>query len=386
MKKTEFLTSRERVIRTIEHKSTDRYPIDLGMHFSSGISAFAYYNLRKYLGLSADSVEIADTVQILARVDTDILEAFHCDTLLLRPKWEKTVKWSPKPGFDFVIPQKMNPLLDENGCWHVRDGDMAMSMPPGSCFFDGDWLQVNELDADEYIRQTAKEAERIHKETDYFTSFLSLNAYFEGMDFACDMYTDPESIIERNKSLHAENMRLVTDLIKHAGEYIDGIVLAGDLGTQNGPICAPELYEELCAPFLKELCSLIHDCSAMKIQLHSCGSIDPFIPCIIDSGVDVLNPVQISADGMDPQTLKNKYGDKICFWGGGCNTQHVLPVKPPDEVRKNVRELTDIFKVNGGFVFNAVHNIMGEVPPENIAAMYEAAYENSFYENFGSKV
>ena len=379
MNKTEFLTGRQRVIRAIEHKSLDRYPIDLGMHFSSGISAFAYYNLRKYLGLSVDNIDLVDTVQMLARVDEDILEMFHCDTIILRPKWINKTKWSPKPGYEFVIPKKMNPKQDEHGYWYVNDGESYMRMPPESFFFDGDWLQITESDGEEYIKQTSNEAERLYKETNYFTSFLSLGAYFGDIDFACDMYTDPDTVIEKNKAEHKKNMSVIKNLIKYAGDYIGGIVLAGDLGTQNGPMCDPELYASLCAPFLKELCSFIHNNSKMKVQLHTCGSIEPFIPHIIEAEVDVLNPVQISADNMNPAMLKNKYGNKICFWGGGCNTQQVLPIKTPNEVKKNVKELTDIFKTNSGFVFNAVHNIMGDVPPENIIAMYDMAYKNSFY-------
>ncbi len=159
---------------------------------------------------------------------------------------------------------------------------------------------------------------------------------------------------------------------------IDCVGLNSDLGIQNAPMINPEMYAEFCLPYLKDFCSKVHEWSGMKTFMHSCGSIEPLIPHLIEAGIDILNPVQISAANMEPSVLKEKYGSKICFWGGGCDTQNVLDRADVKGVRANVKQLTDIFKPNGGFVFNQVHNIMGNVPPENIVAMLDAAYENSF--------
>ena len=123
----------------------------------------------------------------------------------------------------------------------------------------------------------------------------------------------------------------------------------------------------------------VHESSNIKVFMHSCGSIAPMIPLLIEAGVDILNPVQISAANMDASDLKKKYGSKICFWGGGCNTQHILPNGTPEKVAENTRSLIEAFKPESGFVFNQVHNIMGNVPPENIAAMLDTAYENAWY-------
>ncbi len=374
------MNSRQRVIRAIEHKEIDRYPIDLGAHFSTGISAFAYYNLRKYLGLSIDNIEICDNVQMLARVDEDILERFHCDAMVLRPKWLYKTVWNVRDEYKFIVSEKMNPSMDENGNWRVTDGERKMRMPEGGYFFDGDWVSTKEVNEEEEFVLLGKEAERIYKETDYFTILMGgFNGYFLGIDNACDMYTDPDIVMEQNKAMHSFHLKRFDNILNHMGGYIQAIDINSDLGTQSAPMISPDMYEQFCYPFLKELCSTVHNNSDIKLFLHSCGSIEPLLPYIIDAGVDILNPVQVSAGNMDPKLLKDKYGSKICFWGGGCNTQKTLTTGTVQDIKENVKALTDVFKVGGGFVFNQVHNIMGDVPPKNIVAMLDTAYENSFY-------
>ena len=163
------------------------------------------------------------------------------------------------------------------------------------------------------------------------------------------------------------------------GGYIQAIAINSDLGTQNNVMCNPDVYAELCAPFVKDFCDFVHRNSDCKVFLHSCGSIRRVMPILIDCGVDIFNPVQISAQGMDPTELKKEFGNKATFWGGGCDTQNILGTASPEQVRKNVRMLTEIFKPGSGFVFNQVHNIMGNVSPENIVAMLDEAYEQSWY-------
>lgn len=374
----ETMSRRQRVRNAIEHKPVDRIPIDLGAHFSTGISVFAYYNLRKYLGLNVSHVEMIDSVQMLARVEDDILERFHVDTKLLRPRWKDPVLWNPRDAYQFWICRRLSPELQPNGDYIVRADNGKMRMPKGGFFFDGDWLQVSELDENENIAALVKEADDMRENGDYFNMYMEYGAYFGGIDEACDMYTDPDDVIEAHEAAHARNIAHFEKLL-HADKKgnIDCIALNSDLGMQNAPMLRPEMYEEFCMPYVKKLCDFIHRNSDMKVFLHSCGSIEPLIPYIIEAGVDVLNPVQISAQNMDPQMLKDRYGSKICFWGGGCNTQHVLGVKTPEEVRANVKELMRVFGRDSGFVFNQVHNILGNVPPENIVAMLEAAYEFS---------
>ncbi|MBC7958308.1 MAG: hypothetical protein H7X94_00440 [Vallitaleaceae bacterium] len=375
----ETMTSRERITKTIRGEKVDRVPIDLGVHFSTGISGFAYYNLRKYLGLSTDNITMIDMVQLLANVDADIRELFHVDTILLNPIWENTKKWNPRGNYTFNIPNTCTPVLQKDGAWTVDFNDSHLVMPHEGYFFDGAWPDYYNMEPDHKILQFAKRAEKIFKESDYFTMMMGFSGYFHGIDFACDMITDPEACLELNERLLTKEIEHFNKINKAMGKYIGAIEVNSDLGTQSAAQCRPTDYSELCAPFLKKFCDHVHNTSDIKVFMHSCGAISQVLPAIIDSGIDMINPVQISANNMNPQYLKDTFGDKITFWGGGCDTQNVLANVTPKEIDHHVKSLMDTFKPNGKFIFNQVHNIMGNVPPENIVAMFKAAYENSFY-------
>ncbi|MDR1955836.1 MAG: hypothetical protein LBQ30_03180, partial [Treponema sp.] len=366
--------------KALNHEEADRFPIDLGMHFSTGISVFAYYNLRKHLGLSTDKIQAVDTFSMLARVDDDILERFHCDTVLLNPPFKKLKEWHVREDYCFLIPERMN-VEREGDYYVVRRGNEEMRMPPGGFFFDGDGISMKDLGDEENLEYFCGEAERIYQETDKFTCLMGeFNAFFTGIEMACEMLTDPDTVSARNKTLLKSQTEKFLRILKYGGAHIGCIEINGDMGMQSGPFFSPGCFEQFVLPYMKEFNRVVHDNSDIKVFLHCCGSIKPLIPGLIEAGLDILNPVQISADNMDPRKLKEEFGDKLCFWGGGCDTQRVLGFKNAEEVRKNTRELCGIFKPRGGFVFNQVHNIMGNVPPENIAAMFDEAYKNSFYE------
>lgn len=382
---TETLTSRERVIRTLNHQPVDRYPIDLGSHMSTGISAFAYWNLRHYLGLSTDSIWLPDLVQMLACVDQDIMERFHLDCILLEPRWPAPHRWAPRAPFAFDVPAGFKPWQNADRDWVVCQGDASMRMPDNGYFFDGAWLSNwGGLDEDAALALYAKEAERIYKETPYATNFVGYSygggfgAFFGGIDECIKMLDDPQAVLEAHEKTLEQYLRRAGKVIDRFGQYIQLITIGDDMGTQDRPMCRPSMIEQFSAPYIRRFCDFIHRNSDIKVFMHNCGSIKPLIPVLIDSGVDVLNPVQISAKNMDPCQLKAEYGDRIIFWGGGCNTQAVLPHATPVEVRANVRDLSGVFKHHGGFVFNQVHNIMGDVPPENIVAMLDEAYAQAF--------
>jgi uroporphyrinogen decarboxylase len=375
----ENLSSRQRIYKALNHKEVDRFPIDLGMHFSTGISLFAYYNLRKYLGFSTDKIQLVDTVQMLARVDDDILDRFHCDTILLNPPFKKLKEWHIRQDYRFLIPEQMCPEI-ENGYYTIHKGADVMKMPLDGFFFDGDPIQIMDYPSEENLKTLCAEAERLYRETDKFTCLIGeFNAFFTDIEMACDMLIDPEKITERNKTLLASQIDKFFRVLKYGGEHLGCIEINADMGMQSGPFFSPACFEKFILPYMKEFNRIVHENSDIKVFLHCCGGIKPLIPGLIETGLDILNPVQISAAGMDPTDLKQEFGGKITFWGGGCDTQNVLGSKNSDEVRENTRELCRIFKPGGGFVFNQVHNILGNVAPENIVAMFDEAYINSFY-------
>ncbi len=384
----ETMTARQRVQRAIRRESVDRYPIDLGAHPSTGISAFAYFNLLNYLGLPCDDINMFDLVQGLATVDETVRQRLHVDVVAVEPRWQNPNVWQPRGHYAFKVPQDYKPQLNNDGDWIVTKDDLSMRMPNGGYFFDGDWLSSgwHNLDDDELLKMLADEAERLYKETDYalmyngYASWGIGGTFFTDIEQGMRMITDPEEV-------HADNQRLLESSIQRFdrmntsfGQYVDLISIGNDMGTQNGPLCRPAHIEEFCMPYYTAFCGHVHNNSDIKVFLHCCGSIRPLIGMIADAGIDILNPVQISADNMDPDDLKQEFGERIHFWGGACDTQNVLGKCSVEELKTHVRKTANIFKEHGGFTFTQVHNIMGDVPPEHVLALFDTAYEESFYE------
>lgn len=374
----DILTSRQRVKNAVDRKPVDRTPIDLGMHYSTGISAFAYWNLRKYLGLPCDLVEIIDPWQFLARVDMDVIERFKLDCICFHPGYPNTAIWNPRGDYKFEVPKLMMPKWDVEGYWVSEDDKGRKRMPEGGFFFDGSSVDVWD-GGESFIDASAKNAEKVFKETDLYSMYIGYGGYFsDSPDFLVDMMLEPEKVAANNEKNLARDIKNAGEVIDKMGEYIQGICIASDLGTQTAAFVRPSIYEELIAPYLSKLIGFIHENSDIKIFFHSCGAMEPFIPILIQCGVDVLNPVQISCSNMEPEKLKEKYGKDITFWGGGCETQQILGRGTAADVKSNVVDLMSKLAPNSGFVFNQVHNVMGDVPPENIVAMLDTAYEESF--------
>jgi uroporphyrinogen decarboxylase len=369
------ISSRERVLRTLRHQPTDRFPIDLGAHFSTGISAFAYARLREHLGLTERPIRIVDASQFLAWVDDDVLERFHCDVRILRAPWRATAAWTPRAGCTVQVPVTMRPQLQPDGAWIIEREGRRTRMPAGGYFFDGDWLAYEDRPWDAQAIALRDEADRVRASGAAVFLMQGVWAFFsDNPDWLMRAAEDPEAMAVENAQRCDEAIAHVGRLIDLLGDRVDIIDMNGDLGAQKAPMIGPRLYEKVCQPFVKRVVDFVHRDSDWKVFMHSCGAICPLLPHLVETGIDAINPVQVSAQGMDPQVLKQRFGDKLVFWGGGCDTQRVLGTASPDEVRANVRHLTSIFAADGGFVFTAVHNIMGDVPPQNIVAMYDEAY------------
>jgi uroporphyrinogen decarboxylase len=403
------MNSRERVLTTLQHKEPDRVPIDLGGMRSTGITAIAYNRLLDHLGIDGVA-KIADTGQQLANVEEPVRKRFHVDVAALdmvSTNWvRQDCAWQPwtlSDGSSCWVPVTFNPVLDINGDWVIRNaqGRITARMPKGGYYFDGlvhplEHVEtIGELDllaerwqplsneVLDYLHDTAKD---LYENSEYAImggfggSFLESGQGLRGWgNFMMDLALRPdftEHLLDLLLEGYVRNVKLYIEAV---GDYVQLINVGGDLGTQNGPQVSTEMYLHYMQPRQAKFWRTIHEQSDMYIFIHSCGGIYPLIPGLIDAGVDVINPVQTSAVGMDPVRLKREFGNDVTFWGGGCDTQEVLGNATPQIIRKHVQDRIRIFAPGGGFVFNQIHNIQVNVPPENVVAMFDAAYEFASY-------
>ena len=398
------MNHRERVMATIRHQIPDRMPVDIGGMRSTGIMAQAYIQLKEHLGISGGHTHIFDTMQQLAYVEAPVRERFGLDVVILDPGLLRGWRDYRLPDGemaeicgDFVT----EPDGEGGEYWLGENGRREYHRPPSSYYFDqvyyplAEATSIDDLDRIDWLHTLTdaqleigrQEAKRLHEETDYAILGSFGGAFLEGGQFArgwetfmMDMagnQTFAEAILDLLLENSLRNVELYLDAV---GDYINVIQMGGDLGTQAGPQISPEMYYEHIQPRQAALWGRIHELAPdVAVFLHCCGGIYPFLPGIVDAGCDVLNPVQTTAKGMDPARLKKEFGDKLCFWGGGCDTQKVLPFGTPEEVYEHTRQNIEIFKPGGGFVFTQIHNIQAGVPPENVVAMMDAARDSWDY-------
>ena len=382
------MTPRERLLTALDHREPDRVPIDLGGN-QTGIHKFAYQKLIDLLGLKEDIV-IMDAVQQLAMPSEAVLERLGVDT---RYVWAGGAK-SFKGG---IVKNRRDgrlwhDLTDEFGItWSMPDDnpyymDISHSPLAGMTIRQIRDYPFPKGDDPSRFDGLRDRAMRIRNQTPYpVISGISgvvyeICWYMRGLEnLFIDMIEQPavlEAIIDRTLEFWLGWFRLFLD---EAGDVVDVIMIGDDLAGQDGPLFAPRIYRSIVKPRQKRLVQYIKSRTKAKIWYHSCGSIIEYIPDLLDNGIDILNPVQVSARGMDPRRLKAAYGDRLVFWGGGIDSQHILPRATPDEVRDHVRRNVEALKPGGGYVFNNVHNIQADVPPENVLAMFDAAREFGQY-------
>ena len=398
------MNSRERVLTALRHQEPDRVPIDLDGMASTGIMAVAYNRLKAHLGMTGGETKMYDVGQQLAHPEPPILERFGVDVLPLpgaiNPTWQP---WTLPDGSPALVPSTFNPVQNERGDWLIVNGagQVTAHMPAGALYFSGlyhplaEATTIAEIEAfmdawpdisDEDLAWLRTEARRLHDSTDkaimgHFGGNISESAQsLRGWEqFMIDMAAQPKLAEALAQKLADRWIANLTRYLDAVGDYIHIIQMGDDLGTQSGPQMSPRMYRQIIKPAHRRVYECVKANSDLYIFLHTCGSIYKLIPDLIEAGVDILNPVQISAAEMDPVRLKREFGRDVTFWGGGANTQHVLPNATPGEVRQHVRELIEIFAPGGGFVFCQVHNIQANVPPENVVAMFETALEFGRY-------
>jgi uroporphyrinogen decarboxylase len=393
------MDSRNRILTALKHREPDRIPVDLGATESSGITGVAYNRLKKYLRL-VGRTQIYDIYQMISKVEEPVLRKVCSDAipLLIEPRdWNP---WTLQDGSPAEIPAKANLRRLDNGevVQFSEDGRVIARSTSGGHYLDNvsppladarstadieKYGYFKDFDWPDYLDETYDDlkhkAENLYSETDrlivgnlwvhVFAAGQSLRGY---ENFMIDLIADQKLAHCLMENLMRVYMERVSKYAEALREYVQVIEVNDDLGTQLGPQLDPALYRKMIKPYHKRLWRYIKEKTGCYLLLHSCGSVYDFIPDFIEMGIDALNPVQVSARNMDTARLKREFGSQISFWGGGCDTQRVLPFGTPEQVEEEVKRRVDDLAPGGGFVFTQVHNIQPDVPPENIMAMYEA--------------
>jgi uroporphyrinogen decarboxylase len=406
------MTSRERVLKAVNFQEPDRIPIDLGSIRASGINALVYDQLKKRMGIDTPT-KIHDTMMILAEIEMEVLQRYHVDVV---PLDAGDVDWTFQDadrgvqkhlfcGLEVFFQPNTDIAVKKDGSWTLQntDGDAFARMPKDGYYFDflGPTMSSKPIDPtafkpsstvpEEKLKLMARRAKTLYENTDKAIlgwgasiNLIGLSALLS--DNITQGSLDQWLIMLMHEKETANDMmgRYVDAVIGQMKLYHQAVgdypfawgVASEDAGSERGEFIAPELFKEMIKPHYKRLCDWVHANTEWKTFLHSCGSIYHYIPEWIDAGIDILNPVQVSAANMEPERLQADFGGKIVFWGGGCDTQKVLPLGTADEVREHVLRNMEIFgSGDGGFVFTQVHNIQQNVPVENVEAMLEAAFD-----------
>jgi hypothetical protein len=411
------MTSKERVQATLNHKQPDRVVIDFGATAVTGIHVLAVQKLREFYGLEKKPVKVIEPYQMLGEIEDDLKKILQVDIIDISPKcnmfgipMDNWKEWKTHWGQVVLVPGNFNTSTDDEGATYIYpEGDTSVApgakMPPESYFFDA---IVRQQPFDENTLKVEDNLEEfgVWSDTDiqYWTGLFektkntdkAIIGNFGGMglgDIAlvpamnlknpkgirdiAEWYTSSmirpdfvKELFERQTDIALKNLEKAYQIV---GNAIDAVFICGtDFGTQDSTFCSTETYDEIWKPYYQKMNNWIHQHTTWKSFKHCCGSVITLMENFIDSGFDIINPVQINAAGMDPKLLKEKYGTRLTFWGGGIDTQKVLPFGSPGEVEKMVLENCEIFGKDGGFVFNTVHNIQANTPIENMVAMINA--------------
>jgi uroporphyrinogen decarboxylase len=404
------MDSRERVLTALDHREPDRVPVDLSGHRSSGIAAIAYARLRRFLGLKETPIRVYDPVQQLAIVDEDVLELFGVDTIELGRAFalddDAWVDWTLPNGTPCQMPAWAPPERGE-GEWVIRSksGRVIARMPDGALYFEQAYYPFADPDGPQTISEAMDEsmwtaiagppgplaecaeglkslaagAKRLRAKTDraiiglFGGNLLEMGQFlYRNDNFFILLASEPKKahkFLDQVVDIHLVKLERFLGAV---GKHLDIINFGDDLGMQTGPQLSPKMYREFFKPRHKLMWNRAKELADVKVMLHCCGGIRELMPDLIDGGLDAVNPVQVSCRGMLARELKAEFGKDLVFWGGGCDTQSILPCDMPEGVKKHVQEQVKILSPGGGFVFQQVHNILANVPPENIVAMFEA--------------
>jgi hypothetical protein len=414
------MRSKKRIRETLHHRQPDQVPVDFGGTAVTGMHVSCVAALRDFYGLERRPVKVHDPYQMLGWIDDDLKKAVGIDVEGVFPpetifgfRNEKWKRWQMPDGLEVLISEDFNTTRDEKGNTLIYpEGDLSAPpsgiMPQGGFFFDTiirqEPLDESKLDPEDNLEEfgpvTDRDLDYFEKETQRAANTgRAVIANFGGTAFGdialvpapflkhprgirdieewyvstltCQDYI--HKVFERQCATALQNLKKIKQV---AEENVDVVFICGtDFGTQRSTFCSVQTFCDLYMPYYRKINSWIHENTSWKTFKHSCGAVEPLIEAMIECGFDILNPVQCSAQGMDPVQLKKEFGEQIVFWGGGVETQTTMAFGSPEEVRKEVLQRCEIFAEKGGFVFTSVHNIQADTPLENIVAMIDAVKE-----------
>lgn len=407
------MNSHQRVLTALAHKEPDRVPIDLGGHRSSGIMASAYKKLKDHLGITTGDIYVYDFIQQLAIIEPPVLDRFGVDTIELGRGFNLTPEywhdWTLPDGTPCKIPAYIHPVRQGND-WHVyhEDGTLIAIQKQDSLYFEQTCFPLAESNDQEFsdlvtpldkvvwsalgtppaplgydregLAKLASGAQALRQSTDraiiglFGGNLLEIGQFLFRIDnFLALLAGEPQRahrFLDRLVEMHLANLEKYLGAV---GPNIDIILFGDDLGMQTGPQISPRMYREFFQPRHALLWQTAKKLAPVKVMLHSCGGLYPLLPMLIEAGLDIVQPVQTTCADMEPERLKREFGRDLVFWGGGSNTRDVLPTASPEEVAEDVRQRLHVFTPGGGYVFQQIHNVMADVPPDHIVAMLEAA-------------
>ncbi|MGD2155436.1 MAG: uroporphyrinogen decarboxylase family protein [Anaerolineales bacterium] len=396
------MNSRERVLTALEHREPDRVPVDFGGTRVTSTHPAPLHMLRQKLGIENNPIKVMDVWQMLAWVERTDVEMVGGDVLpvprlnldfgMRIDHWKP---WQIENDLEVRMPISFQPLSEQDGSLilYLNDEPVAKKVP-SSPYFDSiietqmayDTPDVERIPMiifdEEELEWRRHWAETLRAETDkaLIGDFGSnLGRWSSYQEWLYMLAANPDWV-RTWYDRKIENLLTNVELYAQAvGDHIDLIYLMEDFGTQKGLMISPKCFREIIAPYYKRLYNWIHAHTSWKVFFHSCGGIYPIIQDLIDCGIDCLNPIQTNALGMEPSRLKKEFGQQVTFWGGGIDTQSVLPFGNEEMVQEQVKERIGIFAPGGGFVFSTVHNIQYDAPVDNVLAMFEAVHKYGQY-------
>ena len=366
------MNSRERVIRSFNHQEVDKTPIDFGGSIVTCLDYHAHKNLKRYMGIDDDNDPIIDYTMGTVSPCEQIMKAFGSDVRRI--------------GMNVIPPEiKDNTFISGFGIKFTKAVpheyfDVSYNPLSDADIEDIAKMQLPDPNDDRLYYGIKDKARDLYESSPYaivadfcvpgvYETSQKLRGYEQ---LACDLLIDEELITALYDRLFELQKAFFKRYLSEVGKYVQAIGYADDLGMQDRLQMSPQTYQNIIKPYHKKIFGFIHEQADVKIMLHSCGAIEPIIDDLIDAGVDILNPLQTRAAGMSPELLKNKYGDRITFWGG-IDEQQTLPFGSRDEIEAEVKKMLEIMGKDGGYILAPSHNIQEDTKPENVIAMFEAA-------------